>query len=177
MASRSPRQAWLLSRGRDVLHTVLPALLIALLVHLFLAQSTIVFGKSMEPNLHDNERLIVEKLSYRWHAPQRGDIVIVPDPDGGALPLIKRVIGLPGERVTVASGKVYIDGEPLDEPYLDQPTPGSGQTWTVPPLHVFLMGDNRRDSRDSRLFGPVSSDQITGHAIFGYWPLADAGGL
>ena len=113
---------------------------------------------------------MIEKLSYRFHGPRRGDVVVLHDPSGGPELLIKRVIGLPGERVTVADGRVYVDGVPLDEPYLAQPTQGSGRSWVVPPLHVFVMGDNAVASRDSRIFGPVALDQIVGHAVFRYWP-------
>jgi signal peptidase I len=160
---------------RDLFGTILPAVVIALLIHVFLAQATRVYGQSMEPNLHTNERLVVEKLSYRFHGPRRSDIVVLHDPTGGPELLIKRVVGLPGERVTVADGRVYIDGAVLEEPYLAQPTLGQGRSWLVPPLSVFVMGDNRGASRDSRLFGPVLMDQIVGRAAFRYWPLDGVG--
>jgi signal peptidase I len=156
---------------RDVVGTILPAVLIALLIHVFLAQATRVYGQSMQPNLHTNERLVVEKLSYRFHGPRRGDVVVLHDPSGGSELLIKRVIGLPGERVTIADGRVFIDGVELEEPYLDQETEGSGRSWLVPPLQVFVMGDNRQASRDSRSFGTIKRDQIIGRALFRYWPL------
>jgi signal peptidase I len=131
----------------------------------------------MEPNLRSNERLVVEKLSYRFHGPRRGDIVVLHDPTGGTELLIKRVVGLPGERVTMSDGRVYIDGVALTEPYLSQSTFGNGRTWLVPPLTVFVMGDNRGASRDSRVFGPISLDQIVGRAIFRYWPPAEIGSV
>ena len=102
----------------------MPAIVIALLIHVFLAQATRVYGQSMEPNLHTNERLVIEKFSYRFHGPRRGDVVVLRDPGGSPELLIKRVVGLPGERVTLADGRVYIDGAPLDEPYLNQVDPG-----------------------------------------------------
>jgi signal peptidase I len=157
--------------ARDVVGTILPAVLIALLIHVFLAQATRVYGQSMQPNLHTDERLVVEKLSYRFHGPRRGDVVVLRDPSGGSELLIKRVIGLPGERVTIADGRVFIDGVELNEPYLDQETEGSGRSWLVPPLQVFVMGDNRQASRDSRSFGTIGRDQIIGRALFRYWPL------
>jgi signal peptidase I len=156
---------------RDVVGTILPAVLIALLIHVFLAQATRVYGQSMQPSLHTDERLVVEKLSYRFHGPRRGDVVVLHDPSGGSELLIKRVIGLPGERVTIADGRVFIDGVEIEEPYLDQETEGSGRSWLVPPLQVFVMGDNRQASRDSRSFGPIGRDQIIGRALFRYWPL------
>ena len=161
--------------ARDVVGTILPAVLIALLIHVFLAQATRVYGQSMQPNLQTNERLVIEKLSYRLHGPRRGDVVVLHDPSGGSELLIKRVIGLPGERVTIADGQVFIDGVALDEPYLNQETQGGGRSWLVPPLHVFVMGDNRQASRDSRSFGPVGRDQIIGRALFRYWPLDQIG--
>ncbi len=156
--------------ARDLVGTILPALVIALLIHLFLAQATRVYGGSMQPNLHTNERLVVEKLTYHFHGPRRGDIVVLRDPDGGPDLLIKRVVGLPGERVTVADGRVYVDGAVLSEPYLNQMTTGGGRSWVVPPLQVFVMGDNRGASRDSRVFGPVPLEGVVGRAMFRYWP-------
>jgi signal peptidase I len=161
--------------ARDVVGTILPAVLIALLIHVFLAQATRVYGQSMQPNLQTNERLVIEKLSYRLHGPRRGDVVVLHDPSGGSELLIKRVVGLPGERVTIADGQVFIDGVALDEPYLNQETQGGGRSWLVPPLQVFVMGDNRQASRDSRSFGPVGRDQIIGRALFRYWPLDQIG--
>ncbi len=163
--------------ARDLLSTIVPAVLIALLVHTFVAQATRVYGQSMQPELHSNERLVIEKVSYWFHGPRRGDVVVIDDPDGGSDLLIKRVIGLPGERVTIADGQVYIDGVLLDESYLDQPTDGGGRTWLVPPLQVFVLGDNRAASRDSRAFGSVSLDDVVGRAVFRYWPLSQLGSV
>jgi signal peptidase I len=170
-AARGGYRTWLGATLRDVFGTIVPAIIIALLIHVFLAQATRVYGQSMEPNLHTNERLVIEKLTYRFHGPRRGDVVVIKDPGGSPELLIKRVVGLPGERVTVANSRVFIDGRPLDEPYLDQPTQGSGRSWIVPPFSVFVMGDNRSASRDSRVFGPVSMDEIIGRALFRFWPL------
>jgi signal peptidase I len=160
---------------RELAATLLPALAIAVLLHLFLAQSTIVYGQSMQPGYATDQRLIIEKITYHFRSPQRGDVVVLRDPNGGPIPLIKRVVGLPGERVTVSQGRVYIDDAPLWEPYLAEPTDGPGRSWVVPPLQVFVMGDNRNNSRDSRSFGPVSVESILGHAIFRYWPLGQLG--
>ena len=160
-----------LAFGREIVATILPAIVIALLIQMFLAQSTIVYGQSMEPNLHQDQRLVVEKVSYRLHGPQRGDIVILPDPGKGPLPLIKRVVGLPGERISIAAGKIYADGVVLDEAYLAQVTSGDGRSWQVPPMQVFVMGDNRGNSRDSRYFGTVPVETLIGHAVFRFWPL------
>jgi signal peptidase I len=176
-APKPKKRHWLVALMLDLGSTVVPAIVIALVIHVFLAQATRVYGQSMEPNLHTNQRLVIEKLSYRWHGPQRGDVVVLHDPGGSPELLIKRVIGLPGERVTIADGRVYIDGVALDEPYLTQSTQGSGRSWVVPPLSVFVMGDNRSASRDSRIFGTVPLNQIVGHAIFRYWPPEQIGAV
>lgn len=156
---------------REVLETVLPALLIALLINVFVGQATRVEGQSMEPNLHTDQRLVVEKVSYRFHGPQRFDIVVLRLPEQGDELLIKRVVGLPGETVMLREGRVYINGEPLDEPFTGEETrPGRQTEITVPPLHIFVLGDNRNRSNDSRSFGPVPIDNIVGRAWISYWP-------
>jgi len=161
---------------RELLETIVPAVLIALFIHFFLAQATRVEGLSMEPNLHSGQRLIVEKVSYRFHGPRRGDIVVLRRPDCNDCELvIKRVVGLPGEEVSIHDGRVYIDGRPLEEPYLTQPTRGHYGPARVPPLHVFVLGDNRGASNDSRSFGLVHRDLILGRAWICYWPLDEIG--
>jgi signal peptidase I len=166
---------WLLGMLREVAETVIPAVIIALVINVFLAQATQVLGQSMEPNLHTQQRVVVEKVTYRFlHGPRRGDIVVLDLPEQPDM-LIKRVIGLPGETIELRDGQVYIDGEPLEEPWTINPGGGNYGPLTVPPLHVFVMGDNRGASNDSRAFGPVSVDDIVGHAWFSYWPLQYVG--
>jgi signal peptidase I len=161
---------------REVLETVLPAILIALLINVFVGQATRVEGLSMEPNLHTDQRLVVEKVSYRFSGPQRFDIVVLKVPSQGDELLIKRVIGLPGETVEIRDGRVYINGEALNEPYInDETRPGRNERVTVPPLHVYVLGDNRNHSNDSRSFGPVPIENIVGRAWISYWPPEDLG--
>lgn len=161
---------------REVLETILPALLIALLINVFVGQATRVEGQSMEPNLHSNQRLVVEKLSYRFHGPQRFDIVVLKMPDQGDELLIKRVIGLPGETVRIMDGHVYINDELLEETFTNDSTqPGRNWEVTVPPLHVYVLGDNRDRSNDSRSFGPVPIENVIGRAWLSYWPLEQVG--
>lgn len=156
---------------REVLETVLPAILIALLINVFVGQATRVEGQSMEPNLYSDQRLVVEKLTYRFHGPQRFDIVVLKMPSQGEELLIKRVVGLPGETVEIKDGHVYINGEMLEEPYTEEQTqPGLHGKVTVPPLHVFVLGDNRDRSNDSRSFGAVAIDNVVGRAWLSYWP-------
>lgn len=155
---------------RELLETILPAVLLALVINLFLAQATRVFGQSMEPNLHTDQRIVVEKLSYRFHPPRRGDVVVLRLPRDPSELLIKRVIALPGETVEIRDGAVWVDGQALDEPYLTQPTLGHMAPLVVPEGHVFVLGDNRAYSNDSRAFGPVPLENIVGHAWLSYWP-------
>jgi signal peptidase I len=160
---------------RALLETIIPALLIAIGINLFLAQATQVQGQSMEPNLHTAQRLVVEKITYRFHGPRRGDIVVIDLPEAGSDLLIKRVIGLPGETISSKDGQVFVNREPLEEPYVLNPGGRDIAEQIIPPLHVFVMGDNRRFSNDSRNFGPVPIDQVIGHAWFSYWPLEQWG--
>jgi signal peptidase I len=160
---------------RDILETILPALLIVLVVNVFLAQATRVEGQSMEPNLHNNERLIIEKISYRFHPPHRGDIVVIRMPNRHSDPLIKRVVGLPGETIEIRDGHVYINGQMLNEPYLEQLTYGDTGPHVIAPGYMFVLGDNRGASNDSRSFGEVTISSIVGHAWFRYWPLNEIG--
>lgn len=164
--------------AREILETIVPAVLIALLINLFLAQATRVYGQSMEPNLHTDQRLIVEKVTYNRffrqafgvEGPERGDVVVIKlDNQGGEL-LIKRVIGLPGDSVEVHNGQVYVNNTPLTEPYLNGVTTGYYGPLIVPPLHVFVLGDNRNFSNDSRNFGTIPIKNVVGRAWFSYWP-------
>jgi signal peptidase I len=158
----------------EVVDTALPALVIAVLINLFVAQGTYVHGQSMEPNLHTDQRLIVEKLSYRLREPRRGDIVVVRV-EGYDVPPIKRVIGLPGETIEIREGHVWVDGQSLDEAYLAEVVQRDYGPCTVPAGHVFVMGDNRNVSGDSRIFGPVSLSNVWGRAWLSYWPLQEFG--
>jgi len=155
----------------EVLSTVVPAIVIALFINIFVTQAMVVQGPSMQPNLHYDQRVMVEKITYRFlHGPHRGDVVVIQVP-GEQEPLIKRVVALAGETVKVQSGQVFIDGEPLDEPWATQQGGPSYPSTPIPPLHIFVLGDNRPSSRDSRAFGPVSVEQLIGHAWLIYWPL------
>ena len=160
----------------EVVGTAVRAGILAFLIIYFVAQTNIVHGYSMEPNLHENQRIIVEKVSYRFTQPARGDIVVVDVADSD-VPLIKRVIGLPGETVGIINGQLVVNEQVLNEPYLS-PFPTYNYPMTlVPEGHIFVMGDNRPVSRDSRSFGAVSLDAVRGHAWVSYWPIEDLGVL
>lgn len=168
---RSGQKSWL----RELIESVLPALIIVLVVNVFLAQATRVEGQSMEPTLFDSQRLIIEKISYRLHEPKRGDVIVLRPPTRSSVPLIKRVIGLPGETVEIHDGQVFVNGTSLEEGYLNGPTEGSMAATLVPEQHVLVLGDNRGASNDSRSFGMVAYDDIIGKAWLRYWPLEQIG--
>lgn len=154
----------------EALQIVAPALILALVVHLFLAQATVVFGQSMEPNLQPYQRLIVDKISYRLRPPQRNDIVVIDLPDIDEL-LVKRVIALPGEIVEIRKGAIFVNGEQIAEPFAHDMTPYDMAPVTLGPLSYLVLGDNRSNSNDSRSFGPVTRNQILGRVWLRYWPL------
>lgn len=149
---------------------MLPALVLAMVVHLFLAQATVVFGQSMEPNLHANQRLIVDKLSYKLHSPQRDDIVVVDRPDMDEM-LVKRIIALPGETVEIRRGIVYVNGQAVPELYPHDLSEYDMRPLRLEPLSYFVLGDNRGNSNDSRYFGPIKREEIIGRVWVRYWPL------
>ncbi len=172
------------------------AVIIAFVLKTFLAQAFFIPSASMVPQLEVGDRVVVSKLAYRLHDARRGDVVVFHSPEQAAEPprslpvrvvlgaleavglrrpddrdLIKRVIGLPGDAVTGRNGRIFVNGHPLTEPYLP---PGVLSTefgpTRVPADHVFVMGDNRPNSRDSRWFGPVPLDNVVGRAVVRVWP-------
>ena len=153
----------------DIVSTVVPAILIALVVNVFVVQAITVDGPSMQPNLYYVYRVMVEKVTYSFHGPRRGDVVVVDLPDEETT-LIKRAVALPGETVEVRGGQTFIDGQLLDEPWVAQLGGPNYFPTLVPPLHIFILGDNRPVSRDSRYFGPVPIDHVIGRAWLIYWP-------
>ena len=155
--------------AQDTAQIVLPALALALVVHLFLAQATIVFGRSMEPNLLEKQRLIIDKISYRLHPPQRNDIVVLSKPAMDEM-LVKRIVALHGATIELYKGVVYIDNESLPEPFPHEVGILSMPPVTLGPLSYFVLGDNRDNSNDSRSFGPVKREHILGRVWLRYWP-------
>jgi signal peptidase I len=175
---------------------VVIAIAIALVLKALVAQAFFIPSSSMSPQLESGDRVVVSKLSYRLHAPRRGDIVVFDSPnaphtDKPALPvrllhdvleavgarrppdteLIKRIVALPGETVEGRDGHVYIDGRVLVEPYLDADvrTSDFGPV-TLTPNHLWVMGDNRGNSADSRVIGAIDEDAVVGRALFRVWP-------
>ena len=183
---------------------VIIAFAIALVIKTFALQAFYIPSVSMDPTLDVGDRVLVEKIGYRFGSPARGDIVVfqrdLQDPEAsrsiwtrigdafrelfgfpttGRENLIKRVIAVGGEEIEGRNGRVYIDGEPLDEPWLPN---GEVPTFDFPPTAVpegmiFVMGDNRDESGDSRSFGPISEDRVVGKAFLNVWPPTHAGAI
>jgi signal peptidase I len=128
-----------------------------------------VDGDSMVPTLISGEYVVVNRLSYRLGNPHRGDIIVFHFPRNPAEEYIKRIIGLPGDVIEVMDGSVYINGQPLDERYLDVKVNYSGK-WEVPQDQLFVLGDNRNNSSDSHDWGTVPMDYVVGKAVMVYWP-------
>ena len=155
---------------------LLGAVLVAFVVKTFLLQAFYIPSGSMEPTLKIQDRVLVNKLSYDLHDVNRGDIVVFRSPPGeqgsDVKDLIKRVIALPGETIEARDGNLLIDGRALEEPYIrDGVLTGPIEPRHVPPGHVWVMGDNRSNSKDSRVFGPIDDDLIVGRAFVRVWPL------
>lgn len=159
------------------------ALVIVLIIHFFIFNLSTVKGQSMEPTLIDGEWLFINKIGYTIGGPERGDIVILKDPNeqlGFREFLVKRIVGLAGDTIEVSNGKLYINSEEWNEPYTDvEIQDGNYGPVVVPAGEFFVMGDNRHQmaSTDSRRFGSVPEKLIKGKAQFVMWPLSKIGGL
>lgn len=156
----------------DVLETLLLSAVLFLAINALSARVR-VDGFSMKPTLQDGEFVLVNRLAYRLGVPQRGDIIVFHFPlDPASQDLIKRIIGLSGDRITVANGVVSVNDQPLDEPYIASSPLYSGE-WVVPPGDMFVLGDNRNDSSDSHSWGMLPRKEIVGKAVFIYWPFPE----
>ena len=171
------------------------ALLIAFLIKTFLFQAFYIPSESMTPTLKVGDRVLVNKLSYKLHDVNRGDVVVFEAPEDESTPgvkdLVKRVIGLPGETVELRDGQVFVVEKPLSEPYVEDgetttPTqdfagecapPVSETECTVPADSYLVFGDNRNESKDGRVFGPIKESDIVGRVFVRIWPLGDIGFL
>jgi signal peptidase I len=180
---------------------LLTALAIAVVIKTFLIQPFWIPSESMLPTIEVNDRVMVNKLAYQWGEPQRGDVVVFRDPREGELEesvpqavirsvleavgirtrghddLIKRVIGLPGETIEVRNNQVVVDGAPIEEPYLPEVFMADEPPVTLGPDEVFVMGDNRNASFDSRRFGPIPLEDLIGEAFVTIWPVSNIGAL
>ncbi len=170
------------------------AIIIAVVVRTFLLQTFWIPSPSMSPTLVENDRVLVNKLAYKFHDVNRGDVIVFErpptEPPSEIKDLIKRVVALPGERVSIMDGKVSVDGRPLEEPYthgLETVLDACSTTYVpgidteagfkVPEDHLLVLGDNRVNSHDGRCFGAIDEDLVVGRAFFLMWPPGHAGGL
>jgi len=183
-AKRSKRRGWIIEAV--VIFAV--AVAVAVVLRTFVVSTYFIPSGSMEPTLQIGDRILVDKLSYHLHAVHRGDIVVFARPlaeDCGGTPvndLVKRVIGLPGETVSLSDGRVDINGKPIAEPWLPKGVytgpgpPGSptnlAKPYKVPQNSYFVMGDNRPESCDSRYWGPVKRSLIVGRVVMRIWPIS-----
>jgi len=164
----------------DFLETITVAASIFIVVYLFLVQPHEVRGSSMEPSFFNKEYILTDKFSYRLSNPERGDVIIFQAPTKDNVDFIKRVIGLPEERVKIQNGKVYINDNAIKENYLNDPTSygafmKENKEIILNENEYFVMGDNRPASSDSRDFGPIKKNSIKGKARIIYWPFTKAG--
>jgi signal peptidase I len=174
------------STASSLLRELVEVVVLAVILYFgisFAVQAVHVEGLSMFATLDDNDYLIANKIDYRLHAPQRGDIIILRPPTDNSKDFIKRIIALPGERLLISDGIVYINGHKLDEqPYLPEAWVTLNNLYgpdgmVVPPNEYFVMGDNRNRSQDSRTFGFIGRDRIDGRAWFRIWPLNHFGNI
>ena len=166
----------------EIVKTLATAFVLAIGIRTLVAEARYIPSSSMEPTLEINDRLIIEKISYRFKAPQRGDVVVFSPTDklreqNFKDAFIKRVIGLPGETVEVKGGTVYVNGKALREKYIDEAPEYSYGPETVPPDQYLVLGDNRNNSYDSHYWGFVPRENLIGRAIVRFWPIDRLGSL
>ena len=168
----------------ELLETLLLPLIVFLVIQLFVAQPYQVQQESMENTLMPNQYVLVDKLTPHFDAFHRGDIIVFNPPPGWAedqsgTPYIKRIIAVGGDTVDIRDGHVFINGTQISEPYIfgDQTTQASsaGKTWKLSPSQLFVMGDHRQASQDSREFGPIDKSEVIGRAWIRYWPINQFG--
>lgn len=166
----------------DVIESVVVALSVFVVIYLFLVQPHQVKGASMDPTFHDGEYILTDKISYRFNQPQRGDVIVFKAPRNPDFDYIKRIIGLPGDTISIVDGLVYVNNQKIDEKYIDSETiilPGQfikeGQQITLGGNEYFVLGDNRSHSSDSRQWGTVPRKDIIGKVFFRYWPFTKFG--
>lgn len=156
------------------------AFILAMGIKTFVVQPFVIPSTSMVPTLEVGDRVLVNKFIYRFEQPKRGDVVVFTSPDNDGMDLIKRVIAVGGQTVELRNGTVFVDDRPLKEPYVNpliKDTYTSNEPTKVPAGYVWLMGDNRTNSRDSRYFGPQPVAHLLGKAFCIYWPIGRMRGL
>ena len=166
----------------EIVKTLATAFILAIGIRTLVAEARYIPSSSMEPTLEINDRLIIEKISYRFKTPQRGDVVVFSPTDtlkeqNFKDAFIKRVIGLPGETIEVRGGKVYVNGQPIREKYIDEAPEYTYGPETVPEDQYLVLGDNRNNSYDSHYWGFVPRKNLIGRAIVRFWPFDRLGSL
>lgn len=173
------RRRRLLGIAGEVIETVVISVLLVVLMQAFVVQTYAVEQWSMENTLQVGERIGVDELTPRFGGYHRGDIIVFNPPEGyeagDGIPFVKRVIGVVGDRIAIRDGRVEVNGKTLDEPYVyeHQPTTvtGDASSWMVPEGALFVMGDHRAVSMDSRVFGPIQVERVIGRVWMRYFPL------
>jgi signal peptidase I len=158
----------------ETIETIVLAVVLFLAIN-FISARIRVDGSSMEPNFHNGDYVIVNRVAYQTGEIERGDVVVFPYPQNEEVDYIKRVVGLPGDQVAIYGGVVYLNGEAVPETYVMEPWSFDLAEQTVPEGSVFVLGDNRNNSEDSRSWGFLSIDKIIGKAVFRYWPFDTMG--
>jgi len=159
----------------DILETLVLSVLLFAGINVISARIR-VDGYSMEPTLNSGEFVFVNKLAYRIGEPKRGDVIVFHYPRDPKQEYIKRIIGLPGDHLQVSNGTIYVNGNPITEPYIAA-SPQYQNEWDVPENTLFVLGDNRNNSSDSHNWGPVPMDYVIGKAFFVYWPPENWGAI
>ncbi len=177
-AAPAGQGARLFSQLRGIAETLILTIVIFFVVQTFVAQPYVVDQVSMEQSLLPGQSVLVDKLTPRFDDYSRGDVIVFPDPNGGKVPFIKRVIGLPGDLVELRDGAVFVNDVALAEDYtydeFENPVltePFDEESWQIEPRRLFVMGDHRNQSVDSRSFGPIDRDAVIGRAVLRYWPI------
>lgn len=168
----------------DFLQGIVVFMSVLVMIYLFIVSPQEINGASMEPTYHNTELILTNKIAYKLGEPKRGEVIIFKSPSNKEIDYIKRIIGLPGDTVKLSSNRFYVNGQLVEEPYLDPElvtSPGSflheDEEIVVPDGEFFVVGDNRPHSSDSREFGPIPMKDIIGRALFRYWPPTRAGVL
>ena len=166
----------------DILETVVFVGSLFIVVYLFIMQPNQVKGASMEPSFYSGDYILTSKITYKFRKPERGDVIVFKSPKNPDIEYIKRVIGLPGDRVKIVGGQVYINNQPLLEGYINGKTSSwrggfirEGEEIEIPKGFLFVLGDNRPRSSDSREFGPISITSVIGVVFYRYYPPSRAG--
>ena len=157
---------------KDWVVAILIALVLSFIIRYFIVELYLVDGPSMRPTLQSAERLVVNKFIYRFRPPERGEILVFRYPKDPSRDFIKRVIAIPGDTIEIKDGRVFVNQQLMNEPYILSKTRGDYPLTTVPEGHIFVMGDNRNNSEDSRFadVGFVPYELIKGKAVLVFWP-------